>query len=820
MFADPGFLLVVVLLVGAALIYNMRRGSKGRAIERRDPDVSTAEVSDEQWNTILFDHAPAAYLEIDKQGNIHRANKSACGLFGLSEPVLSGKHLADLVPEVERERYRTEISRKLSGGAECIPYERKYLRSDGSMLTLEVRETLLSTGGRLIGMLWGALDATERHEKQEEVMQTTSELKALFGALPDLFIRCDTTGKILDFESGPSAEGFALPGSHIGKRLSAVLPADGGQKIERALASVKETRSMAVVEYSASGEKDQEYFEARVVPLHWDQVIVIVRNISERKRAEERLEQFAQEVQWKNEELATALVSARDATDSKNRFLSNMGHEIHTPMSGVMGMLDMLLDTRLDSDQREYAESVRTCAGSLLQLLNNVLDLSRIGSGTLKPDHSPLDVASTLRQVAEMYASQAHAKGLEFSSFIAPELSGTLRGDVSRLRQVLANLLANAVKFTERGSVTLRAELASETAERIVLRCTIEDTGPGLDASQQEKIMATLAAAAITPAHSSGAGFGLTISRQLVELLGGQIGFSSTAGRGSSFWFTAVLEKRDVKPGVAGAPLNGVRVLLVAAPGAGSTLLRQSLESWGCQCHNVPGAPLTALKEAARKGQPMRVAIVDADLPGISLTEIAKSVSSDPLTHETALVVLASSLRDDPTNLRMTGFQGFLGKPVLPSQLHDVLMDVLRLHVAPAPEPKPAVRTGGTRVLVAEDNEVNQRITLRYLSTIGLHADVVASGREALSAFEKNTYDLILMDCLMPEMDGFEATAEIRRREGATRHTPICALTALTMDGSRERCIAAGMDDYISKPFSAAELHNAVHRLIGYTVTR
>jgi signal transduction histidine kinase len=514
----------------------------------------------------------------------------------------------------------------------------------------------------------------------------------------------DRDGNVLDCKGGQSSDPFLSAEKFADRNLKDILAPAVVEVFAEAQDKVRKTTTLEVIEFKAEGRQGEQVYESRLLPLSWDHWIAVVRNITARKSGELKLTEYAQELEHKNEELEAALATAREATQLRSRFLANMSHEIRTPMNGVLGMTDFLLATKLTAEQQEFAESIKGSADALMALINDILDLSKIEAGKMRLDRVPFQLGATIAEVASMFALEARLKGLEFVSSIPADLPRVV-GDPGRLRQVLRNLLGNALKFTDRGEIGVRAELLNEATNVVQVRFTVHDTGIGMPTDQQSRLFEsfTQGDGSSTRRHG-GTGVGLAISKQLVELLGGEIGVASEPGHGSRFWFTASFGK--------------------ASP--------------------------------AETPAPKPVVVQD---------RIIRSTPRIPLA-------------------------------------------------APAACPqKPVPIATHLRVLLAEDNEINQRITLRLLEKLGVPADAVVNGREAVQALEKRKYDLVLMDCQMPDMDGFEATAIVRSREVGT-HTPICALTANAMEGDRERCLAAGMDDYISKPVGLEKLQKAVDRWV------
>jgi CheY-like chemotaxis protein len=507
-------------------------------------------------------------------------------------------------------------------------------------------------------------------------------------------------------------------------------------------------------------------------------------------------------------------------------------------MNGVIGMTGLLLETELTPEQREFAETVRSSAEALLAIINDILDFSKIEAGKFDLETADFDLVTAVEDSVELLARNAHQKGIELTCLVDDGLPPTVGGDPTRIRQVLVNLVANAVKFTEQGEVAVRVNGGEVCNGRVVARCIVRDTGIGIAPEAVNKLFQPFSQAdGSTTRRYGGTGLGLAICKRLVELMGGEIGVESTPGVGSSFWFTVPLEVRpDKTTGPSSSLLRGLRALCVDDHPTNRALLRAHLKSWEVEVDEAPNGEraLARMREAVSMGRPFGLVVVDYLMPRTDGITLAKQIRDEPGYRNVPLVMLTSYAdRTRAAEARAVGIRRVLTKPVRRAQLLEALLMALSPEpVASAPvatgatgpaapirsEPVEAAPSSSVRVLVAEDNPVNQQLARAMLKRFGHQADIVGNGQEAVDAVLTVPYDLVLMDCQMPVMDGFEATRIIREREGNGRHTCIVAVTANAMEGDRQRCLAAGMDDYVAKPFRADDIRRMLERrLIGAT---
>jgi two-component system sensor histidine kinase/response regulator len=756
-------------------------------------------------------------------------------LFGLEPGSFSGKYndFLSLVDPMDRTRLTQEIAAGVGKGGE-FSSEFQIAPFCGSAvrfleMRFKVHADVEDKARYITGLCW---DVTERHRITAALASERHLLSTLMDNLPDNIYFKDRESRFLLVNRAMLTwTGFKDQSEMIGK-TDRDLFAD-----EHASAALADEQKIIVTGQPIVGVEEKEtwpdghetWVSTSKVPWRDASGVVIgtlgsSRDITARKLAEQNLN--------------LAMEAAEKAGRAKSEFLANMSHEIRTPMNGVIGMTDLLLSSELDPQQREFAETIRASGETLLTIINDILDFSKIEAGKLTFEILDFDLIETVESTLELLAAAAHGKGLELACEIAPNLSAKLRGDSGRLRQILTNMVGNAIKFTGKGEVVVHLSTTSETETHVMVRFDIEDTGIGITPTAQAGLFQPFSQADVSTTRKyGGTGLGLAISKHLVAIMGGQIGVESKPGSGSNFWFTARLEKQSVDAKSLqqySEDFPDARVLVVDDNATNRKILRHQILAWKMQpdCAASGAEALEFLRVAAVAGKPYDLALLDVQMPEMDGVMLARAIKIDPAIARTPLIVLTSQGQALSTaELKEGGIEAYLVKPVKQSRLFDCMIRAMFNAMAETITLKltgpdsavissePGLPLENVRILLAEDNCVNQKVALAQLQKLRYKANAVANGLEVLEAMRQISYDIILMDCQMPEMDGYEATQALRQREQSLEvpcawKAPvyIIAMTANAMQGEREKCFAVGMNDYLSKPVRTAELQSALDR--------
>jgi PAS domain S-box-containing protein len=769
-----------------------------------------------------------AIFSSDREGKIRTWNSGAERMYGYTADEARGQHIALFIPEDRRSEIAAN-QEKLFRGEGIVLNDQEHVRKDGTRVAVTLTlSPIKNADGAVTGVSAIVHDMTER-KRAEKILRDAEEGLAAAQRIAhigswDWNIQADTmrwskeTLRILGIESGQS---------HNRRLLRDLIHPDDRKRVDLAINDAFSGTRDYDIEYRvklADGTEKVIHAQGEVLrdgagkPV---QMRGTHHDITEKKRVEE--------------ELQRAKEAAEAASRTKSEFLANMSHEIRTPINAIVGMTDMALDTELTTEQREYLTTVKTGADSLLTLINDILDFSKIEAGKLEIDRIAFPLRETLENILRTLALKAHEKGLELACRVTPGIPDSIVGDPDRLKQILINLVGNAVKFTFMGEVVINVEAQIQTAENVELHFAVKDTGIGIPADKQEMIFSAFTQAdASTTRQFGGTGLGLAIVRRLVAMMGGRLWLESEVSKGSTFHFTLpfpVSKEPALKPVPAACDqLIDLPVLIVDDNATNRRILEEILTKWGMRPVSADSGPqaLAMVDAAVKSNRPFTLMILDVNMPGMDGFEVAERVSHNPTLHGATIMMLSSASRPgDVARCKDVGVAAYLMKPVRRGELMEAILDVLGGKVETAKRVRTSKkrsaneRRRGIAILLAEDNAVNQMVALRLLEKQKHRVTVANNGREALEAIEKagsQGFDLVLMDVQMPEMDGLAATEAIRKRErelGTSFHVPIVAMTAHAMKGDKERCLAAGMDAYLSKPVHTQQLLDVIELLTG-----
>ncbi len=831
----------IAVLGYLSLVLALVLGGVGMAVvqHRHHDQVRRAEAR----VAAISDSSPVGLFTEDLSGAVTYANEASSAMLGLAAGDIIGRGYAEAIIPSEREAV---LASNQDARAARATVDRIVPVGDGEqpVAWVHVRSKPMWFDDRVIGYVGSLEDVTEERRSQEALSAAARRLQAIFDATAEGIIVADAAGAIESMN--PAAlRIFGYEADELfGRPITTILPEIGADGLFEHLARLT-TASRASESSGRRRDRTTVPIELAVSSMELGGVptfIATVGDISLRQEAEaERsgylaelesakaaIERSAAELARSMEEIAESREKAEGATRAKSDFLATMSHEIRTPMNGVIGMIGLLLETPLNAEQREYATTVKSSAESLLTIINDILDFSKIEAGRLSFEPLPFDLRTAVEETVDLMAARAAEKGLRLAARFAPGTPRHLIGDVGRVRQILLNYTGNSIKFTGEGHVLIEVSCDQLTPTHAHLRLAITDTGIGIPPEQQDRLFRKFSQAdASTTRKYGGTGLGLAICKQLAELMGGEVGLSSTIGQGSTFWATIRLE---LDPAASDQPshpgLSGVKTLLLDSNPMQRLILAEQCSEWGMRIDTADSAAraLEVVVRATGLGDPYQLIIIDQGATTTGAADFAQSVKAlgSAGTGPVMLLMSDGGTRGKAEQYASAGFAGYLARPIRSGTLADTLetlvaprCDIRPATMAPTPaanQPAPATAAPLRLILLVDDNVVNQKVGAKMLEKMGCRVDVASNGLEAVEAWARVPYEILFMDCQMPEMDGYEATGEIRRREPAGSRIPIVALTANAMQGDREKCLEAGMDDYLSKPIKPEELRAALAR--------
>ncbi len=754
----------------------------------------------------LLENTPDYIYFKDKESRFIRTSNAHANAFNLDNPEeVVGKTDFDFFDE-EHARAAFEDEQEVIRTGKAISIEEKEVWPNlTETWVLTTKMPLRDQNGEIIGTFGISKDITEKKIAELELEREKTFLETLINSSPVSIVVLDEKGIVIECNSAFEVlYGYSCDET-LGQNIDTLITSP--EHPEDKTSFTREVTHALERSVGKRKRKDGELVTAEIatvpvkLPNKTEGKLVIYHDITS---------------------LENARREAEEANRMKSEFLANMSHEIRTPMNGVIGMLELTLDTTLNNEQRDYLHISLQSAEALLALLNDILDLSKIEAKKLELETTDFHLRHLVEDVTFALAKKAEDKGLEIACFVSPHLKAELQGDPSRLRQILVNLIGNAIKFTSKGEITIYAEPVDETESCTTIRFSVKDTGIGIHPDRQAAVFERFTQAdGSTTRQFGGSGLGLTISRQLVEAMKGDIGLESTPGVGSTFWFTVPFEKQLAPREAKESPpayeaLKGLHILAADDNATNRMILSKMLLSFGAQIETVANGQeaIKKLIAAQEENNPFKMILLDMQMPGMDGEQTIRTIKANQKTKDTMIIILTSlGQRGDGTQMKAIGCSGYLMKPIRQDVLREAIATVLNQEHANTTNTPLVTRhlisekkRKASLILLAEDNPVNRKLAVVLLQKAGFSVDIAFNGLQAVDMVKKSKYAAVLMDVQMPEMDGFEATKSIRAWEKEGQHLPIIAMTAHALKGDMERCLQAGMDDYLSKPINSKKM--------------
>ena len=772
--------------------------------------VNSALQKEKAYLDQLFENAQEAIVMSDHNHQVIRINHEFTRIFGYNPGEAVNRHVDELISFDRIQQETKEISRKVGLG-EKFKFESVRRRKDGSMVDVSAIGSPIHVNRKIVGHYAIYRDITDQKTAIETIQREAAKLSAMISGMEEGIIFIDSEDRIIEIN------GYFL--NIIKGNREEIL----GKNIwELHLDELSSELKELIQKFKSAAHSEPIHFQR---PFQSLESILRLQPIYRNGRYEGLILNLIDVT-----ELVEARKEAQKANRTKSEFLANMSHEIRTPMNGIFGMTELALQTQLTSEQKDYLETIKISADSLMNIINDILDFSKIEARKFEVESIPFNLRDTIHNVAAMLSIQAEKKGLELLYFVPGEIRDRVCGDPGRFRQVLTNLIGNAVKFTEEGEIYISVSEMTRTEDEITLQFSIKDTGIGISAEKHEMVFKPFAQAdGSTTRRFGGTGLGLAITSELVHLMGGRLWLESEEGKGSTFHFSIQLGlQKDIQEDIPTASveeLKGFRVLIVDDNETNRKILVQIFDQWGLHPVAVEGGEqgFKELKRAEKEGEGYHILIIDAQMPKMDGYEFAEKVKNEKNQAGVTTIILSScGMRGDAARCRALKLDAFLTKPIKQSALLEAILlargattsrkkiPLITRHNLPTPDVRKDLH-----ILLVEDNPINQKLGLRILEKSGFQVTVANNGKEAVAAYQEGRFDIILMDIQMPVMDGFQATEAIRKMEkGGTAHMPIIAMTAHAMTGDRERCLKKGMDGYVSKPINPGELIKVIQDTI------